>query len=185
MAVRTAIRSMRFLIGQEEGRCLRSLALVLGAVLTLALAGVSRAQFWCWDADSVQAEVSADTLRIDHLASLYNCCPDPLTYDIQVGDATIFIVEHTEAACDCDCCMDVSMAIDDVPPGPWNILFRWFDLEIGQWMEVILQIAVPDVGQPLEPVLEQVTHTDCLAPSWIPDLEEQTLSWGCAKAIYR
>jgi hypothetical protein len=136
--------------------------LVLFLIVLSATTAVAQAEFWCWDADQILAEVEADTVRIRHLAALYNCCPDPVTYDVAVGDATIFVEEHTQSPCDCDCCMDLEVLLVDVPPGPWNILFRWFDLEIWEWTDEVLQIVVPDVGQALGPIVAELSRSDCL-----------------------
>jgi hypothetical protein len=136
--------------------------LILAFCALSATATAAQSEFWCWDADEILADVVADTVRIRHLAALYNCCPEPITYDVLVGDATIFVEEHTESICDCDCCSNLEVVLADVPPGPWNILFRWFDLETGEWTDEILEIVVPDVGQPLDPVVAGQSWSECI-----------------------
>ena len=159
--------------------------LLAGIVLVVVLPSVAQAQFWCWDADEVIAEVEGDVVRIQHLAALYNYCPDPITYDIEVGDATILIVENTQFPCDYECCYDLELTVSNMPPGPWNLLFQWFEVETWQWTERILEIIIPDVGQEPEPVLKESSRSDCLEPSAVPELPEALLTWGFVKTMYR
>jgi hypothetical protein len=164
---------------------MRGPSLLLGILLLIGQVTPARAQFWCWEADEVIADTEDDIVRIQHLAALYNCCPDPVTYNIEVGDATILVEEYTLAPCNCDCCMDLEVVLVDVPAGPWNILFRWFDLESGQWTGVILEVIIPDVGQQSGPFLAETARTDCLEASSVPDLSDAPLTWGYVKAMYR
>lgn len=145
---------------------------ILALCLLWATTAVAQGEFWCWDADEILAHVEGDTVRIQHLAALYNCCPEPITYDVQVGDATIFIQEFTQSPCDCDCCTKTELILAEVPAGPWNILFRWFDLEIYDWTEEVIQIEVPDVGQGYEPVIAAHTWGGCIETSHVPDLDD-------------
>ena len=153
--------------------------LLIASCLLLPLAAHAQEQ-WCWNADLVYAEVHADSVRVVHLNALINCCPDPITFEFEVGDATILIEEHSLDVCDCYCCYHLDVTLGDVPPGPWNILYRWFDVEIWEWEERILQVVVPDVGQPLEPFLARQFSHGCLEEAEIP----HPTSWGTIKALY-
>ena len=129
---------MRFLASLGAGGLL---------LITLTATPAAQHEFWCWDADVVQAEVAGDTVCIEHSANLINCCPDPITWTVEIGDASILVEEHSQSLCFCLCCYDLSLTLTDVPAGPWNLVYRWFDTEADAWTERILEIVVPDVGQ--------------------------------------
>lgn len=162
---------------------MRALALIVCLVVPVVAA--AQEEFWCWDADEITADVCGDTLHLSHYAALLNCCPDPITYIIEAGDATILVEEHSLSVCDCDCCYDVKVVVADVPPGPWQVLYRWFDIEIWDWTERVLEIEVPDVGQGLEPYAARVTDSDCLETSYAPGWAQAPVSWGVVKTHYR
>ena len=56
--------------------------------LALPLSAAAQDEFWCWDADVVEVVAHGDMVRIYHLAALLNCCPEPITFDVHIGDAT-------------------------------------------------------------------------------------------------
>ncbi len=160
---------------------MRLIALLAGLILP----GVASAQRpWCENADIVHATVEGDTLHIEHLSALINCCPEPVTWIITVGDASLFVEEHSQSPCDCECCFDVSVTLTNVPPGPWQLVYRWFDLEIGDWTQQIVPIVVPDVGQPMIPVIAAQTIDGCLKATAAP-LPPPVSSWGRIKTLYR
>ncbi len=162
---------------------MRTLALIV--CLALPIAAAAQGEFWCWDADEVLAEVSGDTVHLFHHAALLNCCPDPITYEIDVGDATILVEEHSLHVCDCECCYDLGVTLEDVPPGPWNVLYRWFDIEIWDWTERVLEITVPDVGQGLGPFVADRASYGCLEAAVVPESPAEPVSWGVIKTLYR
>lgn len=162
---------------------MRTLVLLLCVLLPLT-AGAQE-EFWCWDADQVLAFVDSSSVRVLHLAALLNCCPDPITYEVEIGDATIFVEENSMSPCDCDCCYNLEMTLEDVPPGEWNLLYRWFDIEIWDWTERVLEITVPDVGQSPGPILGDQRHSECLDVSEVPDPSARRISWGTMKARYQ
>ncbi len=164
---------------------MRATSLRFCILLLIIFATSAHAQFWCWDTDEIVAEVDGHSVRIEHLAALYNCCPDPITYDVEVGDATIFIQENTLMPCDCECCYDLTLVVADVPPGPWNLLFRWFDVESWQWTERVLQVEVPDVGQTPPPYVADAFRTECLETTSVPDETSIGMTWGAVKALCR
>lgn len=142
-------------------------------------------EFWCWDADEVEVTVDGDIVRILHHAALLNCCPDPITFDVHVGDASILVEQQSMYLCDCDCCWDLSMSLDDVPPGPWNLIYRWFDLEIWDWTELVFQIEVPDVDQPLSPYVSAQDREGCLETTSTPEFPVPECTWSVMKGLYR
>ena len=160
-------------------------ARVLLACVLLLSAPAAQAQFWCWDADEIEAEVDGDTVRLYHLSALLNCCPDPITYEILVGDATVLVVEHSESPCNCDCCYNLEVTLGEFPAGPWNILYRWFDIEIGDWAERSLQIEIPDLGQGYVPFVAGQTISGCLETAGLLEPVQRILTWGAIKTHYR
>jgi len=162
---------------------MRALALIV--CLALPLSAAAQGGFWCWDADQVLAEVCGDTVHVFHEAALLNCCPDPITHEVVVGDATILVVEHSLSPCDCDCCYEVHVTIADVPAGHWNVLYRWFDIEIWDWAERVLDIEVPDVGQVGKPYVARERSSGCLESTDVPDLPVEPASWGVIKALHQ
>ena len=149
------------------------------------VAATAQAEFWCWDADEILAYVEGDTVRIQHLAALLNCCPEPISYEIEVGDATIFVEEHSLYVCDCNCCSNLEVTVEDVPPGQWNILYRWFDVESWEWTERVVEITVPDVGQPLQPAIVAQVYSGCLEGTNVPEERGPCASWGSVKTMFR
>jgi hypothetical protein len=106
-----------------------------------------------------------------------------------IGDATILVEEHSLYPCDCDCCYNLEVVLEDVPPGPWNLRYRWFDIEIWEWTDRNLQIEVPYVGQPYDLIVvaDQMVH-GCLEATGLPnppDPSAEPSSWGRIKARYR
>jgi hypothetical protein len=162
---------------------MKRLALLPGLLLpAIALADGGP---WCWNADEVTAVVSADTVRIAHSADYINCCPDPIVWDVQVGDATIFVEERSQTPCNCDCCYDLEVALANVPAGPWNVLYRWFDLENGDWVDRVLMIEVPDVGQTYVPFVAGQSASGCLNQTGAEGGSPDPVTWAQVKALYR
>lgn len=162
-----------------------AVGMVLAMALTSPLAA-SAQEHWCWNADAVDVTVVDADVKIAHRADLVNCCPDPFTFDIAVGDVTIFVEEHSQSPCDCDCCYDVDVTIADAPPGPWILRYSWFDIETGEWTDQSVSIEVPDLGQGYEPHLGEIVPSGCLDPAAIPDPPPTVAStWGTIKSRYR
>lgn len=164
---------------------MRTFSLLVCFLTSLTVAAQGQ-PFWCWDADEVTAEVEGSTVYLQHLAALLNCCPEPITYEIDVGDATIMVVERSESPCDCECCFNLGVTLEGVPAGAWNILYRWFDWEIFDWAERVLQIEVPDLGQGYVPVLADQQSFGCLETASAPvEPPTESATWGNVKARYR
>jgi hypothetical protein len=158
--------------------------IVLLACVLLPVAGSAQDEFWCWNMDEIRAKVEGDTVRLAHLAALINCCPDPITYTVTVGDASILVEERSQTPCDCECCYNLSVTLENVPPGPWNVVYRWFDTETQDWTEQVLQITVPDVGQSYTPEVAGQEASGCL-PATHAGEPPVPSSWGMIKATYR
>ena len=160
-------------------------ALAVLVVLLLPIGVAAQNEFRCWNSDEIQAEVENDTIDVWHLSALLNCCPDPITYVIDVGDATILVEEHSLRPCDCECCYDLMVTLANVPPGLWNLLYRWFDIETWTWTERVLPVEVPDVGQSGVPVVAEQWDSGCVTGTNAREPEGSPRSWGAIKAMYR
>jgi hypothetical protein len=77
------------------------------------------------------------------------------------------------------------MTLADVPAGPWNIVFRWDDMERGAWVEEVLQILVPDVGQRFAPSQAGKTYSGCLQATGLPESTDFGMTWGTVKTLFR
>jgi len=168
---------------------MRSLLLVSCLLLCLATPAAAYWEYlWCFESDAVRVEVDPVTalVTVTHEAALYNCCPEPIYHDVEFGDATLMVVEHAliDAPCDCDCCFELGVEIEDAPPGPWQVLFRWFDLETGDWVDWHGEIEVPDVGQGSAPGDVALLNSGCLDTSGVPTYEDLT-TWSAVKTCYR
>ena len=157
--------------------------LILTFCCLLLSSTVAWGQFWCWDMDDIRASVDADTLRISHYTALYNTCPDPIEYEVHVGSATIFVIEHTEWLCDSHCCADLEVTLANVPAGPWNIHFEWFDFEIYDWTHEVLMVEVPDVGQGYEPVVIDQYYSGCLEANGAPETIDDRIDLAVIKLL--
>ncbi len=160
--------------------------ILLFACVSLSSVGVG-AEPWCWNADDVQVQVNGDQVHIDHLADLLNCCPDPITYDVFVGDVTILVEEHSQSLCFCSCCFNLGVTLEDFPAGFWNLRYQWFDMETGEWAYREFQIEIPDQGQLYAPNVGAQYRSDCLESAGVSEEPPPAarLSWGRIKMGYR
>ncbi len=168
---------------------MRTLILVTCLLALFMPTAAAADHLWCIDADDVHVEVdpiSAD-IHVFHDSALYNCCPEPITYEVHFGDATMFVVEHVAAdpPCDCNCCFDLGVKIHDPPPGPWCVTFSWLDEETGTWVEWHGQIVVPDVGQGYTGGEVEPENSGCLTTTGVQDPPHDQLLWGTLKTLYR
>jgi hypothetical protein len=162
---------------------MRSFLPVMLLIATIVAPAVADEYLWCIDEDVVSAEVDPVTavITIFHDAALYNCCPDPISYDVQFGAMTFFVVEQVAAdpPCDCDCCYDLAARIIGASPGDWFITFSWLNLETGVWLQWHGGVVVPNVGQELSGEVE-IVNSGCLSSI---DVAQST--WGALKSLYR
>ena len=171
-------------------RCI--VGIFLGALL---LGGGAQAQYyWCQDGDQISVSVVGSSVTIFHDAVLYNCCPNPIEYSVgwENGQQVIVEDEILINGCWCQCCYNLSATFEDFAPGDHNVVYRWFDEEPHDWVEVELAFTVPNEDQPgQEPNPDKVQvgdfwQSECLAAAAsVPDEPEPTgLTWDAIKAIY-
>lgn len=156
-------------------------------VLVLLLAGGAAADHWCLDADVITAEPREGGIQVKHLAAFYNCCPDPIVYDLTVEGDVLILTETAleETPCDCLCCFDLRIFVAGVAPGDWTLRFRWYDLEAFEWTSRDVAVTVPPAAADGEPAIGETTNSGCLAQVGIGGPESSYGSWGGLKARYR
>jgi hypothetical protein len=135
----------------------------------------------CLEDDAFVLTPRTNGLLITHSNATYNCCPDPITYEIEQNGQQILVVERvlSEAPCDCICCFELQVELMHVPPGNVTVTFSWYDEETGQTPSVLLTAFVPG-GAVTDPTDVQASQrSDCL-PTGTDRCE-----WGVIKADYR
>ena len=167
--------------------------LLLFLVLSIATTATqAEDDLWCEYADQIGGEVHGSSLTIYHRAALYNCCPDRFDYVIDYVpgfEISVLELEVLSEPCDCNCCYNLSVDIEDVAPGESQVWFEWWDYETAHGQIGGFQITVPDIGQPGEARLGHSSHTGCLEVMSVPDdpaePENAKSTWGSIKALYR
>ncbi len=168
---------------------MRSILSVLFTLTLFVAPATADDYLWCNGTDEVRVEIDPATsdLHLFHDGAQYNCCPEPITYEVHFGDATLFIVEHVAAdpPCDCNCCFDLGVTIPDAQPGPWQVTFSWLDEETHVWIDWHGQITVPDVGQGFVHGAPVSANSGCLDTTGVPtEPEPRSTTWSDIKAIY-
>ncbi len=156
-------------------------------ILMLTLCTTAASANWCEDADLIRVEVEGARVIVHHDAALYNCCPDPFAYDVQLAGGVMTMVE-TEVLtnpCFCICCFDLQATVEDVPAGDWVLVFEWYDYESAAWTSDTVSFTVPDVGQGDPPDLAGAERSECLVESSVDDPAPPGIEWGRMKTYYR
>jgi hypothetical protein len=145
--------------------------------------------------DEILTRVVDGTILISHNGSEYNCCPERFDYQVEVGAGQIVVTETEilEVPCDCICCFDLGLRIEDVPPGAYTLVFRWYDYGQYLWVEQSVVVIVPDEGQGEQPQVTGLEQSDCywgptaVPPEPGPGLPPEPVlgTWGLVKAMYR
>jgi len=166
-------------------------------ILALVLwSGPASAQYmWCINEDVVYAEVEGTTVTFFHDAALYNCCSNPFEYSTfwENGHQVVLEDEILVNGCWCQCCYNLSVTIVDVPPGEQVIVFRWYDEESNNWIDVELTVTVPNEDTPQEDstadkiAVGSYFQTPCLdSAAPVPDdPADRAVSWDALKAHYK
>ena len=71
-------------------------------------------------------DYDGNTLFIDHINAVFNCCQDKIEADISIEGNIITITESEDppgGLCDCICLFDLTCLIRDLPPGIYTIRF--------------------------------------------------------------
>ena len=162
-------------------RSVRILSIVTFLAL-LTITGAAWAQPLCTDDFIVHVEGSLVT--ITHKGAFYNCCPE-FEYDVMLEEDLMVVHEvETHQGCFCVCCIDLSVEIEDVPPGEYVLEFHWYDYEAAEWLVWIDTVIVPDVGQgSVVPYVFQHDRSGCYTS--VPGEEEHSSTWGAIKTLYR
>jgi hypothetical protein len=168
----------------------RAVTIVLLAGFCLgALPAAGQEYLWCFNQDEVVFHLDPVTSRltIEHRSAIYNCCPEPVSYELAWGEGLLTVTEiiGADPPCDCICCFNLGVVISGIPAGLWTVQFVWLNEEDFQWYTEAIQLVVPgvaDAGMAL-----QVDHeiSDCLDASAVPDPPVPHFSWDAVKALYR
>lgn len=143
---------------------------------------------WCFDRDTVEFryDALASLLIIEHRAAMYNCCPEPVRYDVTLGQDLVTVTEMVGAdpPCDCICCFNLKAEVSDLPAGLWTVRFTWLNEEDGQWQAEQAQVAVPVTTPAADGVEARDWISGCLDAAAVPDPPPGP-SWDSLKALYR
>ncbi len=136
------------------------------AVCGFLIASESPAQAEGACVDTLYAAAEGTTIRVYHDGATYNCCP-VFGYEVDVVADRIVIRElEIESWCNCICCMDLDVVVEDVPPGSFTVEFHWFDYETAEWQAWELDVSVEDLGQgAIEPALGVSRNSECYDPT--------------------
>jgi hypothetical protein len=170
----------------REGAAMKNFCCVIVLVLCM-LAFPAVAQFPDCE-DFVYALVVDGQVQVFHEGAVYNCCPERFDYAVDVVGSTILVTE-TEIEgepCDCDCCFDLKVTILDLAPGTYDLNFSWYDYYVWEWAVWLLEVTVPDLGQPGDPVVGDVLKSDCYwNTTGVGEPGYRVETWGLIKALYR
>jgi len=138
--------------------------------------------------DLIYAEVIEGDVHLFHEGAVYNCCPDHFAYTVDVTGSEVLVTEFEIEGepCDCVCCFDLKVVILDLAPGAYEVTFRWYDYGAWVWQEWLLEVTVPDLGQPDDPAVGDVLKSECYwDTTGVGEPEVRLDSWGMIKALYR
>ncbi len=143
----------------------------------------------CADADTIYARVnqSNGSVQVIHEDAIYNCCPDPARFTITTTGQTVRIEEQVTETnpCDCYCCFDLSVTVDDLSPGQWTVIYAWLDLETWTMVEREFAIFLPETATGETPVLVNMAMSGCLEVAAVPEEIIEFSTWCWIKSIYR
>jgi hypothetical protein len=115
--------------------------------------------------DYVHGTAAGSTITVNHERATYNCCPDSTRFLVEVEGDQIGILERSYGGnCACLCCFDLSVEIDSLAPGTYQIDFAWYDIGAPgpnprHWPLVIV---VPDIGQIAHPKRGDWSTSACI-----------------------
>ncbi len=145
---------------------MRSPICLLVCLLSAALATQAQAQYpWCRYLDDVHGTAAGSTITVYHERATYNCCPDSTGFFVNVEGNQISILERSYGGeCLCLCCFDLSVEVDSLAPGTYQVDFAWYDIgnegpDPRHWP---LEIVVPDVGQVAHPMRGDWSTSNCI-----------------------
>lgn len=143
---------------------------------------------WCTNTDGLRLEAApaAGAVSLTHTGAMYNCCPEPILYDVAAAAGVLTVTERVleESPCDCICCFDLEAIVSDVPPGDWEVVFRWLDAESGSWQELTGSVTVPAPVCADAPHAAPAAPPECLVSTGV-EPPAPAGAWGLVKTIYR
>lgn len=166
--------------------CLLFSILIFAVLYPLPARG--QEELWCYLGDAFSFEFDSDNnLLITHSAAMYNCCPEPVSWDIEQTPGLIYITEFIgeDEPCDCICCFELSVQVTEIPAGMWTIRYRWFDFENLVWSYRDFMAIVPETDSEGFAELVDGEISPCIEVSSVPDPQELLWPWGAIKSRYR
>jgi hypothetical protein len=168
---------------------LRTLILALLFLLLGVLPAQSNDYLWCFDADEIVLEVDPQSglLTATQRAAMYNCCPEPVDWDIDHDPGVLTIIETVgvEAPCDCICCFDFKVEVEGLSPGVWFVNYYWLNEEDLLWHLHTEEVTIPGDWEPASPEVAAWDKSDCLSVAAVPDQDPDVAEWSALKAWYR
>ncbi len=162
--------------------CLLALALIAPSVV------MAQPADWCWDQDDIRAYYQDGLITVIHNATVYNCCPDSFTFQVEQEGAVIRVWEHENLteACLCLCCYNLSVSLGAPAPGDYTIEFSWSDYETYSWPVVTLPIHVPEGTPPARIDIVETYASPCLETQDVPepDPDSAESTWGGIKRLF-
>ena len=147
------------------------------ASLLLLIAPLALAEPDC--TDSFVVTFDGEVMTVHHLGAFYNCCPE-FAYEVTQESGTIHVREtEVEGLCDCYCCFNLQVAIEDLAPGSYTLTFTYREFWEGAWVDWTTQVEVPDAGQVAPPAVASFSNSGCLT------VGADAASWGALKRRYR
>jgi len=137
------------------------------------LAGIGTAQDypWCSTMDNVFAEVEGGHLVLHHENATYNCCPDSFTFTVTISNDSLYVTEKEiiTTPCHCLCCYNLSMAVEGLSQGEWQVVYRWYDDDPWGWRDWHLAVIISDMGPTRSVQISRSEASGCLDPSGTPE----------------
>ncbi len=140
--------------------------------------------------DWFELEIDGSTVTVHHNAAFYNCCYETMHYDLSVEGDVLTLVETEDLGnlgCYCLCYYDLTVVIEDVPPGAWTLVFVWLDFD--GWRQVELPFTIEDGDPGTLPEIAAAVGSECYDDATaVPDEPVDPLperwSWSSVKACY-
>jgi hypothetical protein len=169
------------------GNLLRRAA-ALAVLALLVVAGPARTEDdpeWCHGPEGNQfsIEVADSAFTLFHDGAAYNCCPGPIEFHVSCQEDLITILEYEhdiEGGCACMCCYNLSVRVDGLAPGPYEVRAIWGHGPLHMWTTDIL---IPDVDQSGLLKLGNTFMSPCLKSN--PDTAVEASTWSRLKALFR
>mgnify|MGYP001545649697 CR=1 FL=1 len=128
--------------------------------------------------DSYYTHLDDDRLTIEHFNAVHNCCQDELGHRVEWVGGDLHVTEFEDPPggyCDCVCYFDLSVTVEDLPPGPLHVVYHYLD-HLDEF-----DFVVEEAGQTGDWTLAASSHSDChQEPTGV-----ESTSWGMLRLRFR